>query len=56
MLSNKAFDRFIAELDKPAEPGPELVDLFKNNPNSMRRRRAPRVLLERLDAYDVQHL
>jgi len=27
-----AFDRFIAELDKPAQPVPELVDLFKNTP------------------------
>jgi uncharacterized protein (DUF1778 family) len=32
VLSNQAFDQFIAELDKPAEPVPELVDLFKNNP------------------------
>jgi uncharacterized protein (DUF1778 family) len=32
VLSNQAFDRFIAELDKPAEPVPELVELFKNNP------------------------
>jgi uncharacterized protein (DUF1778 family) len=32
VLSNQAFDRFIAELDKPAKPVPELVDLFKNNP------------------------
>ena len=32
VLSNRAFDRFIAELDKPAKPAPELVDLFKNNP------------------------
>ncbi len=32
VLSNEAFDRFIAELDKPAEPVPELVDLFKENP------------------------
>jgi uncharacterized protein (DUF1778 family) len=32
VLSNEAFDRFIAELDKPAKPVPELVDLFKNNP------------------------
>ena len=28
VLSNQAFDRFIAELDKPAQPVPELVDLF----------------------------
>jgi uncharacterized protein (DUF1778 family) len=32
VLSNQAFDRFIAELDKPAQPVPELVDLFKDNP------------------------
>ena len=32
VLSNQAFDRFIAELDKPAEPVPELVDLFASNP------------------------
>lgn len=32
VLSNDAFDRFIAELDKPAEPIPELVELFKKNP------------------------
>ncbi len=32
VLSNEAFDRFIAELDEPANPVPELVDLFKNNP------------------------
>ena len=33
VLSNEAFDRFIAELDKPASPVPELVELFKRNPN-----------------------
>jgi len=32
VLSNDAFDRFIAELDKPAEAVPELVGLFKRNP------------------------
>lgn len=32
VLSNDAFDRFIAELDKPAKPVPELVELFKKNP------------------------
>lgn len=32
VLSNEAFDRFIAELDKPAKPVPELVELFKKNP------------------------
>jgi uncharacterized protein (DUF1778 family) len=32
VLSNQEFDRFIAELDKPAKPVPELVDLFRNNP------------------------
>ena len=31
VLSNQAFDRFIAELDKPANPVPELVDLFNKN-------------------------
>jgi uncharacterized protein (DUF1778 family) len=32
VLSNQAFDRFIGELDKPAKPVPELVDLFENKP------------------------
>jgi len=32
LLSNDAFDRFIAELDKPARRVPELVELFKKNP------------------------
>lgn len=32
VLSNKAFDRFIAELDKPAEVVPELVELFRRHP------------------------
>jgi uncharacterized protein (DUF1778 family) len=32
VLSNEVFDRFIAELDKPARPVPELVELFKKNP------------------------
>lgn len=32
VLSNEAFDRFIAELDKPAKPVPALVELFKRNP------------------------
>jgi uncharacterized protein (DUF1778 family) len=32
VLSNDAFDRFLAELDKPAKPVPELVELFKKNP------------------------
>ena len=31
VLSNQAFDRCIAELDKPAKPVPELVDLFNKN-------------------------
>jgi uncharacterized protein (DUF1778 family) len=31
-LSNEAFDRFIAELDKPAVPVGELVELFKRHP------------------------
>jgi len=29
VLSNEAFDRFLEELDKPAETVPELVDLFR---------------------------
>lgn len=32
VLSNETFDRFIAELDKPAKPVPELVELFEKNP------------------------
>ena len=32
VLSNEAFDRFIAELDKPEAPVPELVGLFRNHP------------------------
>jgi uncharacterized protein (DUF1778 family) len=32
ILSNAAFDRFIAELDKPAAPVKELVDLFERHP------------------------
>jgi uncharacterized protein (DUF1778 family) len=32
VLSGEAFDRFIAELDKPAEVVPELVKLFRRNP------------------------
>jgi len=32
LLSNQAFDRFIAELDKPAKPVPELVELFEKHP------------------------
>jgi uncharacterized protein (DUF1778 family) len=32
ILSNAAFDRFIAELDKPVTPVKELVDLFKRHP------------------------
>lgn len=32
VLSNDAFDRFIAELDKPAEAAGELVDLFRRYP------------------------
>lgn len=32
VLSNEAFDRFIAELDMPAESVPELVELFEKNP------------------------
>ncbi len=32
VLSNEAFDRFLAELDKPEAPVPELVDLFRSHP------------------------
>jgi uncharacterized protein (DUF1778 family) len=32
VLSNQAFDRFIDDLDKPAKPVPELIDLFEKNP------------------------
>ena len=32
VLSNEAFDRFIAELDKPEAPVPELVELFRSHP------------------------
>lgn len=32
LLSNDAFDRLIAELDKPARPVKELVDLFERHP------------------------
>lgn len=32
LLSNEAFDRFIAELAEPAKPVPELVELFKRHP------------------------
>ena len=32
VLSNEAFDRFLAELDRPPEPVPELVRLFKRHP------------------------
>lgn len=32
VLSNEAFDRFLVELDKPAEPVPELVELFTRHP------------------------
>lgn len=32
VLSNEAFDRFLAELDKPPTPIPELVDLFGRHP------------------------
>ncbi len=31
-LSNQAFDRFIAELDKPPAAVDKLVELFKRNP------------------------
>ena len=32
VLSNDAFDRFLAELDKPQIPVPELVELFRSHP------------------------
>ena len=32
VLSNETFDRIIAELDKPAEPVPKLVELFTRHP------------------------
>ena len=32
VLSNEAFDRFIAELDQPAQAVPELVELFATHP------------------------
>lgn len=32
LLSNETFDRFIAELDRPAEAVPELFELLKKNP------------------------
>jgi len=32
VLSNEAFDRFMAELDKPPAPVNELVALFKSHP------------------------
>ncbi|HEX3541572.1 MAG TPA: DUF1778 domain-containing protein [Acidimicrobiales bacterium] len=32
VLSNDNFDRFITELDKPAKPVPELVELFEKHP------------------------
>ena len=32
VLSGEAFDRFFAELDRPAEAVPELIELFRGNP------------------------
>jgi uncharacterized protein (DUF1778 family) len=32
MLSKEAFDRFLAELDRPAEAVPELVELLSRHP------------------------
>jgi len=32
VLSNDAFDRFVDELDKPASPVPELVEMFERHP------------------------
>ena len=34
VLSNGAFDRFLAELDRPALPVPELVELFRHHPKT----------------------
>lgn len=34
VLSNVAFDRFLAELDKPAVPAPELAELFRRHPKT----------------------
>ena len=31
-LSNEAFDRFMAELEKPPAPVDELIALFKSHP------------------------
>jgi uncharacterized protein (DUF1778 family) len=33
VLSREAFDRFIAELDRPGEAVPELVELFARHPS-----------------------
>ena len=32
VLSNEAFDRFLAELDRPAQAVPALIELFRENP------------------------
>lgn len=32
VLSSEAFDRFLTELDKPAEVVPEVAELFRRNP------------------------
>ena len=32
ILTNERFDRFLLELDKPAKPIAELVELFEQNP------------------------
>jgi uncharacterized protein (DUF1778 family) len=32
VLSNEAFDRFLAAIDQPAAAVPELVELFRRNP------------------------
>lgn len=34
VLSNGAFDRFLAELDKPAVPVSELAELFRRHPKT----------------------
>jgi uncharacterized protein (DUF1778 family) len=37
VLSGEAFERFLAELDKPPEPVPELVELFARYPRTAKR-------------------
>ncbi len=35
VLPNETFDRFFAELDRPAAPVPELVELFRSHPKML---------------------